>query len=845
MRFKALFLIVGIFLLSLIPISAQVISDSDTYQFYKGDAERTGIAYSSIVPTILNFSTCSITRGQNYPAVSDDFDNDGKNEFLIYSSNFLYAYNENCNSEYAVYTNTNQNGIGQLYDLFANGKQYYVVPEDNGNITVYSFSDGVTTRRFSVDGNGTENVEILCEDVNDNGQPYCHWVSNSNYVCTLYNSNPIYYDTNYTSWTRDCTKVNSTDVGFTTFKRSLALTYSYSNNPLLVFPHDWNNDNFTGIVIWDINQNEVYQTFRNSGYFDNLVNCTGQSWSTCMTVFPNDLNKLELVTGNIDINDGGTNFYQIGLIAFTGQAGNNYQRRLYSIDITGTNYASTQIDTQSSETADGSTTGLAFFEDVEGVSSNDELCFEQYTVGLTNPVGFKCYIQNSTVMTQTKSITVVQGGLNSPQYPITSIEFKNLTGRNKYAIFGTNGIWDMSPRTTTVSKNAMLFNYTKMGGTINNYISSSDVTGDGIIDFISTESGSTNIHISGGYTSTPNSQPVITGISPSKAMPVKKNEAYYYTLTATDSESDYLQVAVKCKIGNASSPSSFSSGGVLTTAHSLCSFDVIGCYQSRVWVTDNQDERIFATFDYEDYSLYRDFNVSVRYSCGDGVCNVNEQYSNCPADCYLTTCGNNICDGVEIASLCPRDCLSSTCGNAICEMKETYSSCPADCTISTCGNGYCNQGENSTNCPYDNLELGGVEACGDTICAYDETYLSCPADCPDITCGNGLCDVGENFTSCPIECKVCGNGICETGETRDNCAEDCAELQESSIPLTLVDVNSENPLNPEQTTGLLPELYIGVNKFFSSTFVYVFGIMFVIGVALFIIALIRKGLSIL
>lgn len=63
--------------------------------------------------------------------------------------------------------------------------------------------------------------------------------------------------------------------------------------------------------------------------------------------------------------------------------------------------------------------------------------------------------------------------------------------------------------------------------------------------------------------------------------------------------------------------------------------------------------------------------------CGDGVCDLTENDTSCPAECI---CGNDVCDGDETVVSCPRDC--AFCGDDLCTPGETRANCPADCSPS-------------------------------------------------------------------------------------------------------------------------------------------------------------------
>ncbi|MBS3060961.1 MAG: hypothetical protein J4215_00080, partial [Candidatus Diapherotrites archaeon] len=69
------------------------------------------------------------------------------------------------------------------------------------------------------------------------------------------------------------------------------------------------------------------------------------------------------------------------------------------------------------------------------------------------------------------------------------------------------------------------------------------------------------------------------------------------------------------------------------------------------------------------------------------------------------SCGNNICEVDENASVCSLDC-PNVCGDRACTHTENNFSCPFDCAIG-CGDGVCGQRESKFTCPTDCDPLGG------------------------------------------------------------------------------------------------------------------------------------------
>jgi hypothetical protein len=152
--------------------------------------------------------------------------------------------------------------------------------------------------------------------------------------------------------------------------------------------------------------------------------------------------------------------------------------------------------------------------------------------------------------------------------------------------------------------------------------------------------------------------------------------------------------------------------------------------------------------------------------CGDGVCDPGESTS-CPADCPSPpppVCGNSKCEGNE-ADYCPDDC--PVCGNGICNMGEDYVTCPEDCTLpKTCGNGVCGDAETCQSCPQDCGICSG-QNCGDGYCEIGETCTYCPQDCGSCTppdgCGDGLCRYNENCATCAADCGACAPCLDDSG----------------------------------------------------------------------------------
>ena len=113
--------------------------------------------------------------------------------------------------------------------------------------------------------------------------------------------------------------------------------------------------------------------------------------------------------------------------------------------------------------------------------------------------------------------------------------------------------------------------------------------------------------------------------------------------------------------------------------------------------------------------------------CGNGVCEINENETNCLEDCGSQThleCSNNDCIKVEGPGLneCTTslECNSEYCGDGTCQENENYETCPDDCE------------QNLMICS----ALGGI------ICQQDEncsTY-TLPASDSEFCCIQGICN---------------------------------------------------------------------------------------------------------
>ena len=189
--------------------------------------------------------------------------------------------------------------------------------------------------------------------------------------------------------------------------------------------------------------------------------------------------------------------------------------------------------------------------------------------------------------------------------------------------------------------------------------------------------------------------------------------------------------------------------------------------------------------------LYDAPAVSVTWSietvCGDGVCNGDEDYYNCPEDCnapgecdegFVPDCVDDDCcpeswigDGFE-------DCEDQAYG---CDL-TCYDNDGGDCGAGTDGGGTDGGGttgggsESCEDCEFDWTAYGSE--CCDTAwdeygidCAtlesnygWDCAGCSCPGDGP-AECGDGNCTGDETYESCPEDCLPPGE--CPDGQVLD------------------------------------------------------------------------------
>ena len=135
-------------------------------------------------------------------------------------------------------------------------------------------------------------------------------------------------------------------------------------------------------------------------------------------------------------------------------------------------------------------------------------------------------------------------------------------------------------------------------------------------------------------------------------------------------------------------------------------------------------------------------------SCGDGVCNGDEDETSCPEDCAPSAeCADCVYDFTNYGSECC-DTAAAEFGIDCATLEANYS---WDCT--------------GCNCPLDaTCEDQGLVTCWDGSCAADDA--SCPATCEEqgqVTCPNGSCAPTLE------ECAACDPGFVEDCDGSGEC----------------------------------------------------------------------------
>lgn len=150
----------------------------------------------------------------------------------------------------------------------------------------------------------------------------------------------------------------------------------------------------------------------------------------------------------------------------------------------------------------------------------------------------------------------------------------------------------------------------------------------------------------------------------------------------------------------------------------------------------------------------------------------------CPASCDdAQSCTQDTCSKVTNYK-CSYSIIPDCCGNKICETNEKYENCPADCPN-------CDDNDTCTKDSFDyynqkcsNAPILETVCCGNTACEPGETYQTCARDCPncddDNKCTKDSYDYHKQKCLNEVIIPCCGNGICDKGaEAYSNCPTDC------------------------------------------------------------------------
>jgi len=161
------------------------------------------------------------------------------------------------------------------------------------------------------------------------------------------------------------------------------------------------------------------------------------------------------------------------------------------------------------------------------------------------------------------------------------------------------------------------------------------------------------------------------------------------------------------------------------------------------------------------------------------------QSHQCPQSCDdANSCTRDNCSK-ETNYKCSHPAIPDCCGNKICEVEEKYETCPADCPN-------CDDNNECTKDSYDyhkqkceNAPILDIVCCGNTVCEVGEKYEKCARDCPNCDdankCTKDSYDYHKRKCLNEIIIPCCGNGICDKGvETRSNCLADCPSCDDNS-----------------------------------------------------------------
>lgn len=628
MRVKSAFLLI----LALVVLSSSAIawnyyefeqSDINTHQQYKGDTLQTGLVHATNPQTITGFTSCSISEGQAFPIPVDDFTGDGKGDVVIDITNYLRLYNSSCSLQKSYYTGRTITGYPIIYPLFDDTTPALIVPETNGNISIYEYSMTANNfiKRVDINGQGgLTNVGFVCDRLSSGvDRPTCYYITNNNSLCAFSTTNAGDLR-DYTSWASSCIGLDS-NLGIWSKKRIPALNvYDYDGvtglpKYSLVFGYDADNDTRGGLGEFALDTFSWVSSFGINGAVDDIYkipstpNCNDRiqyaefydSMSTPMVYDLDDDGLGEIVVTNFTET---SNYPTCSVYAWTLSA-TVFKSDGSSNSITLTNLAgaSTPYPPSVSEA-----TAVYY----ESTHSGVHFCISYQNPSLTPSTqnNRKCFYYTGSSIVQEGHSTSEPNVLTN-QHPLHQLSFRNITGTyNLDTMVDTYSVWDGL-------SNNNFFNLTPYS--LKTELTVADITGDGVSDIITTQSGSSVLLSATGY----------AGSNTSCG-----------NLVCEFGET-YLNCATDCPI-----PTCGNSICDATETFTLCPTDCL-----------------LAT-------------------CGDSVCNGGETNLTCPYDCTTTppVCGDGICNGGETLSSCPIDCH---CGNGVCEsaLGETNSNCPTDCSF--------------------------------------------------------------------------------------------------------------------------------------------------------------------
>jgi len=155
------------------------------------------------------------------------------------------------------------------------------------------------------------------------------------------------------------------------------------------------------------------------------------------------------------------------------------------------------------------------------------------------------------------------------------------------------------------------------------------------------------------------------------------------------------------------------------------------------WVADTASEVWDAPVEIVDTSQWTSIDDFCADPANQVLCATDEFAGGFP-DCTDDGCVNT---AMDCLLGCPSE-VEPSCGDLLCSMGEDGTNCPADCSASDlppelyCGDALCSVGEDTATCPDD-----------------------CPAemDSPPPTCGDALCAAGEDSATCEVDCPLVNN----------------------------------------------------------------------------------------